>query len=157
MIICPKFDGDDWLELQRAQHDIYGEALWILNSRCMRGYKSSVAMTHSFDDPIYDTLKEMPARIDHRTLQNAHDHLAAAWRKENRFVQPDLLIQQTMAELAGEWLIWLREEVDLWLGQDPLLVRLVCLVLVQQNVKGGYKAEEELLVALRHHYPLSDA
>ncbi len=157
MIIAPKFDGDDWLELQRAQHDTYGEALRILVERCRIAFKNAVVVTAAFDDPIYDTLLVMSDRIDHRTMQNAHDHLAAAWRKKNRFVQPDLFVGQNMAELAREWLLWLRKEVDQWLMSRPGIVRLVCLVLVQQNVKGGYQAEDELLEALRRHYPLTDA
>ncbi len=37
---------------------------------------------------------------------------------------------------------------------DPLVIRLICLVLVQQNTAQGYMAEIDLFDALRERYPV---
>ncbi len=157
MIITDKFNGDNWLELQRAQHDIYGEALNILRSENERSYIGATAILRVEDDPIYDSIVSLCHPIDHRSMQNAHDHMAAVWRKKNRYLQPDLLIEATVQDMAKDWLEWLRKEVCNWPRDYPWLVRMVCLVIVQQNVKSGYEAEETLKLELERLYPLADA
>ncbi len=157
MIVSSRFDGDDWEALQWAQHDAYHDALGILMRENERAYRNAAIITGAQNDPIYDSLTALGHRIDHRILQNAHDHLAAAWRNRNRFIQPDLLIKCSVEEMAQDWLGWLQKEVSTWLRDFPQIVRLVCLIIVQQNVKSGYEAEQALQQELGRTYPLGDA
>jgi hypothetical protein len=157
MIIAGKFENDKWLELQWAQHDVYHDALGVLVRENKRNYESAVFLTNVQDDSIYDSLVTLGNRIDHRTMQNAHDHLAAVWRSRSRFTQPDLFLRDSVEDLAQGWLKWLQQEVSLWPRDFPHLVRMVCLVIVQQNVKSGYDAEDALQKELERIYPLGDA
>ena len=84
---------------------------------------------------------------DHRTLQDAHDLLAAAWR-----FQDGGSYRQGKLSFAGEapfddvqvlWLNWLRHEVDGWTS-SPHLVRSVQIILSNQNKPLGYMAESKL-------------
>ncbi len=157
MIIAGKFNGDNWLELQRAQHQVYGEALNILRYENEKSYKAATFILMVDEDPIYDSIFSLRHPIDHRTMQDAHDHMAAVWRKKNRYLQPDLFIEATVEDMAKDWLEWLRKEVSMWSRDCPWLVRMVCLIIVQQNVKRGYEAEEALQLELERLYPLADA
>jgi hypothetical protein len=153
MIVSPRFDNDNWDALQWAQHDVYNEALAIIVGYCDMSYRMAVAMTQSKADAIADCLNA-GFQTDHRTLQNAHDHLAAYWRQSNHHVQPDFGLEGTLAGLCKSWLEWLRITIRDWAFSSPALARAVCLVIVQQNVSQGYDAEEALQVLLKQQYPL---
>ena len=98
---------------------------------------------------------EFIERFDHRTLQIAHDLLAAVWRFryemklrqfELPFEEQKPLFEQPRGDepaFMGHWLTWLQEEVDSWI-HDPERVRLVVTILRNQNQPVGYKAETAL-------------
>ena len=79
MIVGTFFNGDDDNILARAQHDIYGDALGILISSCNRFTRFSKAVLNDTGHVDWGQIES----FDHRTLQRAHDLLAAAWRYEN--------------------------------------------------------------------------
>jgi hypothetical protein len=83
---------------------------------------------------------------DHRTIQWAHDLLAAAWRFQNDFRQQTLpldSVHDSKVDIEGLWLAWLRREVDSWID-EPQLVRSVMIILTNQNQTIGDTAETSL-------------
>ena len=152
MIIAAKFQGDD-RDLARLQHQVYGEALGIIVRRCNRFARVAISIlggnsTH----PKWESVD----RIDHRTLQTAHDLLAAAWRFETSPPQKRLPMPEGRSNPEfepdtpeGRWLQWLNSEVASWVDEDkchdgPLMIRLVLQILANQNQPAGYEAETRL-------------
>jgi hypothetical protein len=92
-------------------------------------------------------------RFDHRTLEYAHDLLAASWRFRSNDRQARLpfvaLDHPTRAE--SRWVSWLRREVEGWIDK-PYFVRWVQLILANQNQPRGDVAEAELCLAIMSSY-----
>ena len=92
-------------------------------------------------------------KCDHRTLQGAHDLLAAAWRFENDSRQGMLKFaeEETNSNPEYAWLQWLGEEIDRWI-RHPDLVRSVQLILASQNEPVGYLAESQLCLGIMNRF-----
>ena len=136
MIVSTYFDGDGDLDLhvQWLQHDVYSEALGIISRTCQGHIRNAHALLDYWEG------WELVERFDHRTLQLAHDLLAAVWRfrYEMKFRQYELpfevqkpLFEQPRGDepdFVGRWLTWLQEQVDSWI-HDSERVRLVVTIL----------------------------
>lgn len=140
LIVGTFFHGDDDNVLARAQHDIYGDALGILLSSCNRFTRFSKAVLNDTEHVNWGQIES----CDHRTLQRAHDLLAAVWRYENASQQKNFHFS-THKESSPEllWIDWLRKELSAWIDH-PHLVRSVQLILANQNKPIGYAAESRL-------------
>lgn len=163
MIVGAYFDGDDDAEVAWKQHDVYGHALGIIVRTCNLFALRARALLDDSDHPDWGIVEE----FDLRTLQVAHDLLAAAWRFRHDSRQFELFVEvprglwacllidsgspvrlhDPLAEVPRRWLGWLREEVEGWLDL-PYLVRSVQLILANQNEPVGYLAESQLSVDL---------
>ena len=141
MIVAPFFKGDMDMEVASKQHDVYGQALWIIVSKCHRYTEFARSLLNDADHPEWGTVEH----FDHRTLQHGHDLLAAVWRFRNDFQQPVLpfVDKKSLDELQTLWLDWLRHEIAGWIDY-PHRVRLVQLILTNQNKLPGYIAEAQL-------------
>ena len=85
--------------------------------------------------------------IDHRTLQMAHDILAAVWRwsyglHQDKFAWHPQHISPLQIE--AHWLSWLGGEVVGWQQKDEKLINEVQCILLNQNNDTGYDAEDRL-------------
>lgn len=152
MIVGKFFEGDHDMEVAWKQHDVYWDALNIVVQTCKRLTGFAKTLLDTDVRPDWDIVD----RYDHRTLQGAHDLLAAAWRFRNDLLQPELpfpkpppgpfkdLVPDTLENL---WLWWLRDEVESWYS-SPRLIRYVQTILTNQNKPLGYIAEARLGLAL---------
>ncbi len=145
MIVGSCFYGDDDMETARRQHDVYGEALGQIIAECNR-------LARFARDVVGDSVADgwgTTDRVDHRTLQWAHDLLAAAWRYHNPVRQTVLELPefQNPQTLEVRWLDWLSKEVKSWM-ERPMLVREVQNVITNANTGVGYAAEARLSLAL---------
>ena len=150
MIIGKYFDGDNDKALQSQQHDCYGEALRIIAHGSAQGYRNATLICDVEDSISKEDRKKLSDGFDHRTLQMAHDHLAAYWRWHRNRCDPYLDGMEPFN--VGDWLSWLRQEVELWPTSSPSIVRYVAAILLNQNTETGYKAEDDLLETLKSHY-----
>ncbi len=149
MIVCSFFDGDNDTALQWQQHDRYKEALVIFARGCIRHYKNAAVMRGDDNSDATAEIERLNQGFDHRTLQAAHDYLAAWWRwKKGRH---DPYFEDMEPVTVEDWLGWLREEVEAWTTHAPEIVRLVIQVLLNQNTEAGYKAEDDLQEMLKSH------
>ena len=92
-------------------------------------------------------------RLDHRTVQGAHDLLAAAWRFKNDLRQGTLAFepQISVEDVPQLWLQWLQKETESWV-ETPWIVRWVQIMLRNQNQSLGYKAEAELCLEILNRF-----
>lgn len=132
------------------QHDCYGDALQILVSACLEHARNSAALLGVEVPPAWTGTHH----LDHRTLQAAHDILAAAWRFRANTVQPAHPLDRPSTGASatrGEWLEWLINEVRGWHSR-PELVRLLLTINAHQNRPEGYAAEGALGAELRNRF-----
>ena len=143
MWILPLFDDDVDMEVAGKQHDVYSDALWIIVSQCNRYTEFARDLLDDASHPEWVAVD----RFDHRTLQHAHDLLAAVWRFRHNLRQPGLpfVRKHSLDEVQSLWLDWLRREVEAWIDH-PDRVRLVQVILANQNKPLGYRAESQLSV-----------
>ena len=92
-------------------------------------------------------------RLDHRTVQGAHDLLAAAWRFKNDLRQGTLAFepQIRLDDVPRLWIQWLQDETASWVAA-PWIVRSVQIILRNQNQPLGYKAEAELCLEILNRF-----
>ena len=149
MWIVPIFDGDD-MKVAGQQHDVYSEALWIIVRQCNLHAEFARRVLDDADHPEWGTVES----FDHRTLQHAHDLLAAVWRFRNDFQQAVLpfVDKKSLDEVQTLWLDWLRNEIAKWIYY-PHLVRSVQLILTNQNELAGDMAESQLCCDIIEKFP----
>lgn len=154
MIVGSYFDGDEDMKTAWTQHNVYSDALRAITGEC----RSLVFFAHY----VAGTGKEIPRpdeiTFDHRTLQSAHDILAAVWRHDNDLMQLELPFENPKRDMFGgeitpimRWLWWLRDEVRSWID-EPQLVRAVWTIIENQNNERGYEAEDVLKAALLYRF-----
>ena len=141
MWVVPRFDGDVDMELAKKQHDVYGQALGIIVRQCNQYAEFARRVLDDADHSEWGTVES----FDHRTLQGAHDLLAAVWRFRNDFRQPELPFEDknSLDEAQKLWLDGLRNEIATWIDY-PERVRWVQLILTNQNKPLGYIVEAQL-------------
>lgn len=152
MIVAAMFDGDNDHQMMGLQFDVYGQALAHIAYQC-RDFHVNAARIVCQGEEIASEIGKIDA-FDHRTLQAAHDHLAAFWRANVGAVHPVLPNLRNDKEAQDDWLKWLRSEVLDWRDHNPVLVRAVCTILANENSERGYEAEDRLLSILRDLSPL---
>jgi len=172
MWVAPRFEGDDDNAVAGKQHDVYSDALHVIVLGCIRHVALSLTILadgEDFNPPklglpdgdhsfaFHPNSGEVSGvgtvRFDHRTLQDAHDLLAGAWRFRVRPPQPELFASPCpLEEVQETWLGWLYREVDSWTEQ-PSLVRFLYRVLTNQNEPSGYVAESRLCLGILGRFP----
>ena len=138
------------MKVARKQHDVYYAALEIIVSTCNRHIVCARSLLGASGHPNWGKVES----YDHRTLQFAHDLLAAVWRSQNDSRQQSLLPgdNQSLDDVQPLWLSWLREEIVGW-SALPHLVRSVQLILTNQNEQPGYEAETRLCLDIVDRFP----
>ncbi len=152
MILGQSFEGDD-LALAKLQYEAYWEALRVLNEAVAKCFRNAC---HIAGSPVPQDAWPTIWEVDHRTLQRAHDRLAAIWRHSVNPPEPELAMKDKHFEQPKDiaaWFGWLREQVDNWALHDPEVIQLWVSVLQNQNSDPGYLAEDELCIALATRHP----
>lgn len=150
MWVVPLFDDDVDMEIAWMQHDVYSDALWTIVSQCNRYTEFARRLLDDANLPEWVAIDS----FDHRTLQHAHDLLAAVWRFRNNLRQPGLpfVAKDSLDEVQDLWLSWLRREVAAWIDY-PDRVRLVRVILANQNTPLGHMAESQLSLNILDGFP----
>lgn len=151
MIIGTCFD-DDSVEAGWIQHDVYYDALRIIRTEC-RDMTVRAASLLGQEPPSVIKIDG----IDHRSLQTAHDLIAATWRFRSQIVQRHLPFADGEADLdqdnklADRWLLWLKQEVRSWYDA-PHLVHQLMTIVEHGNTDTCYAAEDALGKSLLERY-----
>ena len=150
MIVGGRYPGDS-VELSNRQQDVYHHALRKMIDGCRKQYAGPYSLA-GIERPTQSN-----GDVDHRTIQQAHDILAAAWRFVANPLEPTFGFKRSDAadiSMSG-WLIWLEQEIASW-ASDADLVPTFRTILENQNEEAGYAAERrlaELLYARFHRVP----
>ena len=144
MWVAPLFEGDGECDsfVMWRQHDVYESALRIIVPTCQEYERFARAMLD------VGTGHECVTSVDHRTLQDAHDLLAAVWRfrwelRLRQFELPSEEVTLEEPQFGSHWLEWLGSEVRSWIRR-PSLVQSVLDILHNQHSPEGYEAEARL-------------
>lgn len=149
MFVGSEFPGDDNRALMDVQHAVYGEMVGRLSSGPRDRYLTAARLLR-IDNELVQKLRSMTS-FDHRTVQGAHDRIAAY----SRFRRDDggqLQLGETDAEyrerLEREWRAFFQEEMEP-LTADDEFTRAVCAATSCGNKEPGRVAETWLDQFLR--------
>lgn len=78
LIVAPQFHDDDNKRVMRIQHASYSDTIvkWV-DRLIVRGHQYKASLNAQTE---IGTLLAHLERFDHRTIQDVHDHIAAAFR-----------------------------------------------------------------------------
>ena len=147
MWVCSKYRGDTDSVAMWEQHDVYVRALRVI----VDGGVTHMIRAARLLGQSVPARWLMPTDLDHRTVQEAHDILAAAWRWQSDCRQLRLPFRDERLRpvpVPQAWLAWLRAEVERWVD-EPAIVQSLMLVLAQQNTDAGYRGEQRLETLLK--------
>jgi hypothetical protein len=152
MMVGSEFPGDNNRTLMDVQHGVYGEMVVRLFTGPRDRYLAAAALLR-VDDRLSEQLRSMDG-FDHRTLQLAHDRIAAFFR----FAHDDggqLQLGETEADyrhrLAASWRGFVQTEVER-LTADNEFTRAICTATAFGNKEPGVAAEHWLDQFLRDRY-----
>jgi hypothetical protein len=142
MIVGTYFTDDANYDLKIKQHDIYYRAIGLMITSC-----NNIAECA----PVPDYLAPCENwgkidKCDHRTIQFAHDLLAAVYRYKVLVSSQDLASNR-IEEPTSSWITWFCIEVQSW-WKAPALLENFLAILTHQNEPYGYLAETRLCLAI---------
>jgi len=150
MITGSRFKDDNDYDLQNQQHDCYRAVLAVIAERCIRHYEAACHITGAKPFALSKNIGQIRTGFDHRVLQPVHDLMAGYWRWYTGRHEPHMPgLEPNSIE---DWKAWVRQEVDDWALYAPEIVRYVVTALMHQNTDKGYRAEKEMLKALKIRY-----
>ncbi len=132
IIVRVSYPGDNFESLKWAQHDVYYEALDDIVRGCVLTRLKSRQVLKDFG-ACDVTGEDGKILYDHLDLQALHDHIAAYWRWEMNFKDPQLE-GDFLTRLTNQWRVWLQREVKDWIYKAPSLVTSVTATLRAQGI-----------------------
>ena len=152
MWVGTEFPGDTNETLKEVQFRLYGDVLGFVFGLPRRRYLDACDLVQA-ETELAIRLRPM-IRFDHRTLQDAHD-LIAAWFRFSRDNGGQLRLGETDSEyqerLAKEWWAFSQEEIAA-LTSDDEFTRAVVSAAGFGNTDRGYAAEARLRAYLGDRY-----
>lgn len=151
MILGASYAGDDE-ELMKLQFGHYWDALPVLIDTISKSYRNACAISGTV---VPECGWPAEGGVDHRTIQGAHDVLAARWRHVVSPPEPSYSFGSVTSPARPEltdWLNWLRAEIRSWAVDSPELISLCVRIFQNQNTDAGYEAERQLQALLRGRY-----
>lgn len=149
MWVGREFLGDDNEALKIIQHNAYTTS--PIASKCINIYVRSCEMT-SQKNALYEQMRDLKT-YDHRTLQEAHDQIAAYFR----FLHGELHLPLISSEeeyklkLEARWKGFYDVETS-ELAATPSINQTVIQILAHQNKEIGMYAETVLSYHLNNRY-----
>jgi hypothetical protein len=152
MIVGKSFEGDDNITLSRLQHDVYSEVLRRLFESARDRHLTAASLV-GVEDELSLRLRAMRG-FDHRTLQLAHDRIAAYFRFQSPGSAQLYLGEDEvkyLERLTQEWREFFAGEVEDFTQRDEY-VRAACKAACFGNTEPGYTAEDQLDQLLTRRY-----
>lgn len=146
MIIKKCFDGDNDEALKMCQHNCYDESLGLWVGMVRQKYQKWIGRSPEWDTLISrwkDTIQKSRT-FDHRCIQEAHDLIAAKYRKS---------IRENRVEDKGIWPDFFNKEAATFLDDEQVLL-LFMTSLVFVGSQAGYDAEEDLSKLILNFYAI---
>lgn len=149
MWVGREFSEDDNETLKIIQHDVYSTS--PIASKCIDVFVRSCETISQFDI-LYDKMRELKS-FDHRTLQEAHDHIAAYFRFSCKELHLPLIKDEEKYThmLRQKWQGFYDRETS-EIANVPCINQSVILILAHQNKDIGMYAETVLSYHLNGRY-----
>ena len=151
MIVGSEFPRDKNRTLMNVQHGVYGEMVVRLFTGPRDRYRAAAALLR-IESELSERLRSMDG-FDHRTLQLAHDRIAAVFRFSDDGGQ--LQLGESDADyrrrLEEDWRGFVQSEVG-QLTEDDEFTRAICTATAFGNKDPGVAAEHWLDQFLRDRY-----
>jgi len=148
------FEGDNNEVMKLIQHDIYNDLLGYLFSYSASRYLDDIKYTWISPDFV-PKIRNLNG-FDHRTLQGAHDLIAAYFRYLLSDSFPQNLFPEKFEIINFYTIIWKEyylQEVAL-LGEIEPIAEMIVTAVGFQNTERGYDAEDKLRELLKERYKL---
>lgn len=146
-----EFPGDTNTTLRAVQFRMYGEMLWLLYRRARERYLEASQLLQVVPE-LARELRQKDA-FDHRTLQVAHD-LIAAWFRfhgDRRQLRLGETPEKYADRMAEDWRAFFESEITNLTGEDEF-TRDILLTTAFANTHRGYAAERRLQTWLSRRY-----
>ena len=144
MIVIDEYTGDCNKHLKDVQHEMYGASVWKIfeMARKQTLFADALLMTNLASAT---KLREIRA-FDHRVLQDAHDLLAAGFRRTHDDGGQFGIFDATDQDVRyiRQWNDWLQAQL-VEIGRYPSIVREITTAVLYANTDAGYEAEQRLL------------
>lgn len=156
MIIGRAYPSDDNDLLQNVQHDLYSRHVFELFDAARKAMIWAADVLNA--DLLVAERARTVERFDHRVLQDAHDIMAAAFRRKcdlgdwNRLLEGERDLGEHY-RLA--WLGWFTAELET-LAKSPRLVRSVVQTVLLADTELGYAAERDVCDLLITRFGMED-
>lgn len=151
MMVGNEFPGDDNRPLKQIQFDLYGDMVSLLFATQRQRYLDAANLME-IDTELSLRLRQINS-FDHRTLQHAHDLLAALFRFLHPHASQRLLGQSEESlqiELQRAYREFFEEQIAL-LSTNGDFTRAVCRATAFANQPIGVSAENTLLQIIIQH------
>lgn len=145
MICVPNFPGDDDKRLFDMQHSCYSKALWTIVESARERYIDAESVLRCYA-PMSIQVRQLNS-IDHRTVQDMHDLIAAWYRFKRRTER----LFPLGCDLKEDWFSFLGKELAS-LIHDPDFVTGVLDTCIQANTEIGYAGERRAQSVQRSRY-----
>lgn len=145
MICVPNFPGDDDKRLFDMQHSCYSKALWTIVNAARETYVDAESVLRC-SAPISAKVHELSS-IDHRTVQDMHD-LIAAWYRFNKRTERLFTFDYDLCE---DWLRFARAEA-VALSRSADFVTGVLDACIEANTEVGYAGENRARMVQKARY-----
>ncbi len=154
MYIVDNFPNDVNKALKHVQHDTYPENVGLLVWTCVQCYVRSAELI-GVTTRIYKQIlsKDCIPSFDHRTVQFAHDAIAAFYRYSNSSLYKPMLNNHEpyRVYLTSRWLNFYHKEVERIAWDHPLNTAILNSVL-HANTDMGYENEHLAVYLLEKSY-----
>ena len=149
MIVAAEYRGDSHEHVMLMQHRVYEQVIagWV--GRLMHVFAKAEALTGS--GSILAMQIQHCHRFDHRTVQGAHDLVAAAFRWRYTPTTPLFAGVGLNEDFEARWRGFARQEFEAFLLQ-PRTAALWATAVARGNTPAGLAAEREIDEQLRDWY-----
>ncbi len=141
----PNFVGDDDERFFRMQMSCYSKALGIIVRSVVKSYQYAESVLRC-EGSISEQVRELHS-FDHRTVQDAHD-LIAAWYRFRRKTERLFPLERDLDE---NWLLFLEDEATA-LSREPAFVIGLLDACIHANTEIGYAGEKRAHSVQRVRY-----
>jgi len=139
------FPGDDDQRLFHMQHDAYWEFIWTIVNAARKRYLDAESVLRCYA-PMSIQVRQLES-IDHRTVQDVHDLIAAFYRFKRRTE----ILFPLESNLRDDWYSFLREEAA-GLCESADFVTGVLDACIHANTDIGYAGEKRAKHVERERY-----
>ena len=157
MIVAPRFPGDEHIWVMDIQHDVYMVSIGQMAAEVCRIFCFACVATDGSPELLHRLHRVKLVGVDHRILQDVHDHLAAHYRSvRQNWLHPILPFDSEVSDesrVSEDW-------KDFWTSairvicEDVNLLRACAECIATSGERNNSGKEDNLLKLIHLQFPL---